>query len=267
MELAQARQESARLRQELMDALARLQQPRSTHTQTTPRVTAARSQTGQEEELMRRAQAELDAVRAALQAERQLFELQKQQQQQLAGQVAAPMTSATTAAPTTSSATTDAPMTSATINAPNTSTTTAVQTVPLRSRSQSTPSLSVVHEEEETAAAAATDAAFVVGGGERQQQQQHAACRQELDRWREKVRYLERQLETTENALRTHQHLVGENSARTGELNSQLVQLRMRLNEVERRGDEQRLQLDKKEELLRKIIEDKTELFERLDKF
>ena len=80
-ELAQSRLETARLRKELMDTLALLQQPRNIHTQTTPR------QQVDEEELvlvrlreeLRRQQAELDAVRATLSSERRHFEQEKQQ--------------------------------------------------------------------------------------------------------------------------------------------------------------------------------------------
>jgi len=94
-------------------------------------------------------------------------------------------------------------------------------------------------------------------------EEQHVACRQEAGRLRDKISYLEKQLDTTENSLRTNQNLASENSARTYELNSQLVQLKMALNEANRTVDEQRLKLDKKEELVRKIVDDKNELLER----
>jgi chromosome segregation ATPase len=95
------------------------------------------------------------------------------------------------------------------------------------------------------------------------EEQQHAACRQEAGRLRDKITYLEKQLDRTENSLRTNQNLASENCARTYELNSQLVQLKMALNEANRTLEEQRLKLDKKEELIRKIADDKNELLER----
>ena len=94
-------------------------------------------------------------------------------------------------------------------------------------------------------------------------EEQHAACGQEASRLRDKITYLEKQLDRTENSLRTNQNLASENCARTYELNSQLVQLKMALNEANRTLDEQRLKLDKKEELVRKIVDDKNELLER----
>ena len=220
-ELAQSRLETARLRKELMDTLALLQQPRNIHTQTTPR------QQEDEEELvlvrlreeLRRQQAELDAVRATLSSERRHFEQEKQQW------VEPVRTAATTLA-----------------------TTTTQTAAGVRFRSQSSPSLVEAAAEE------------AVSDGE---QQQHVSCRQEAARLREKIHYLERQLDTTENSLRTNQNLVSENSARTYELNSQLVQIKMTLNETKRLVDEQRLKLDQKEELVRKIVDDKSELFER----
>ncbi len=94
-------------------------------------------------------------------------------------------------------------------------------------------------------------------------EEQHAACGQEAGRLRDKITYLEKQLDRTENSLRTSQNLASETCARTYELNSQLVQLKMALNEANRALDEQRLKLDKKEELVRKIVDDKNELLER----
>jgi chromosome segregation ATPase len=222
-ELEAARLETANLRQELMEALALLHQPRHSHTQTTPRsedqlAAQLLERHGGE---IRRQQADLEAARAALRSERKQFEEQQRKRVEVDEVVAPPAI-----------------------------TTTARQAAAVRFRSQSSPSLVEVAVETEPAA--------VAGSGE-----QHSSCRQEVERLRGKVRYLEQQLNTTENSLRTNQNLASQNSARIYELNAQLVQLKMALNTASRTGDEQRLALDKKEELIRKIVDDKNELLER----
>lgn len=93
----------------------------------------------------------------------------------------------------------------------------------------------------------------------------HAECDKEIGRLKGKVEYLERQLLQTENALQNAQRLVADGGNKSYEMNSQLVQMKQEINNARREIDDLRLRLDKKDELVARIIEDKNELLTRLD--
>ena len=118
----------------------------------------------------------------------------------------------------------------------------------------------------------------------------HTACQGQLDLLQKKISYLEKQLDNTENALKNNQNLVSgnwstsiyvstfisiylsinifciyaENSRRCYELNTQVLQLKQSINQANRTGDELRLKLDKKDDLVRRTLDDKNELHSKL---
>ena len=81
----------------------------------------------------------------------------------------------------------------------------------------------------------------------------------------EKVRFLEAQLSKTEDNLRNCQNLMTEGSKRTLELNGQIVKLRQEEALAKKNVDDLRLKIDKKDELIRRIIEDKDKLLIELN--
>ena len=87
----------------------------------------------------------------------------------------------------------------------------------------------------------------------------------EVDELRRKVDSLEQQLTQTEKALRNCQHFLSENSNRSYELNSQIQKLKQEGNASKKAVDDVQLKLDKKIELVRRIIEDKDSLLLQLD--
>jgi len=93
---------------------------------------------------------------------------------------------------------------------------------------------------------------------------EHSACREEAQRLEVKITQVEKQLENTENALRTNQNLISESSGRAYELNSKILQLKQSLGQANRTGDELRTRLDKKDDFIRRVMDDKSELFDKL---
>ena len=83
---------------------------------------------------------------------------------------------------------------------------------------------------------------------------------------RDKVRFLENQLEKTEDSLRNCQNLMSDNSKRTLDLNSQIVKLKQEEIVAKKSADDLQLKLDKKEEVIRRIVEDKDKLLQELNK-
>ena len=83
---------------------------------------------------------------------------------------------------------------------------------------------------------------------------------------RDKVRFLENQLEKTEDSLRNCQNLMSDNSKRTLDLNSQIVKLKQEEIVAKKSVDDLQLKLDKKEEVIRRIVEDKDKLLQELNK-
>ena len=81
----------------------------------------------------------------------------------------------------------------------------------------------------------------------------------------EKIRFLEEHLDKTENNLRNCQNLMSENSKRTLELNSQIIKLRQEEITARKASDDLQLKLDKKDELVRRIVEDKDNLLSQLN--
>ena len=69
---------------------------------------------------------------------------------------------------------------------------------------------------------------------------EHSVCRKEAQRLEVKITQVEKQLENTENALRTNQNLISESSGRAYELNSKILQLKQSLGQASRTGDELR---------------------------
>ena len=86
-----------------------------------------------------------------------------------------------------------------------------------------------------------------------------------VDELRGKVSFLEAQLGTTEDNLRNCQNLMAEGSKRTLDLNSQIVKLRQEEAAAKKNVDDLRLKIDKKDELIRRIIEDKDNLLMELN--
>ena len=91
-----------------------------------------------------------------------------------------------------------------------------------------------------------------------------AASGEEVKKLVAKIALLEKQLENTENALRTNQNLIAENSGRTYELNSKVLELRQSLSQANRTSDELRVRLDKKDDFVRKVLDDKNELYNKM---
>ena len=81
---------------------------------------------------------------------------------------------------------------------------------------------------------------------------------------RQKIKFLEDHLDKTENSLRNCQNLMSENSKRTLELNSQIIKLKQEEIAAKKVSDDFQLKLDKKDELVRHIIEDKDNLMAEL---
>ena len=69
--------------------------------------------------------------------------------------------------------------------------------------------------------------------------------------------YLEKQLENTENALRTNQNLVTENSERNFEQSTQILKLKQSLNQANIIGDDLRKKLEKKDDVIRRVSDEK----------
>ena len=87
----------------------------------------------------------------------------------------------------------------------------------------------------------------------------------EVRELQEKIRFLEEHLDKTENNLRNCQNLMSENSKRTLELNSQIIKLRQEEITARKASDDLQLKLDKKDELVRRIVEDKDNLLSQLN--
>ena len=87
----------------------------------------------------------------------------------------------------------------------------------------------------------------------------------EVRELQEKIRFLEEHLDKTENNLRNCQNLMSENSKRTLELNSQIIKLRQEEITARNASDDLQLKLDKKDELVRRIVEDKDNLLSQLN--
>merc|ERR1712095_24464 len=80
---------------------------------------------------------------------------------------------------------------------------------------------------------------------------------QESKELRMKIQFLENQLSKTEDNLRNCQNLMSENSKRSLDLNSQIVRLRQDEISAKKSVDDLKLKLDKKDDLIRRVIEDK----------
>jgi len=87
---------------------------------------------------------------------------------------------------------------------------------------------------------------------------------QESKELRMKVQFLENQLSKTEDNLRNCQNLMSENSKRSLDLNSQIVRLRQDEMSAKKSVDDLQLKLDKKDDLIRRVIEDKDKLLSEL---
>ena len=81
----------------------------------------------------------------------------------------------------------------------------------------------------------------------------------------DKVKFLENQLDKTEDSLRNCQNLMSENSKRTLELNSQIMKLKQEEMSAKKNVDDLQLKLDKKDEVVRRIVEDKDKLLSELN--
>ena len=87
---------------------------------------------------------------------------------------------------------------------------------------------------------------------------------QESKELRMKIQFLENQLSKTEDNLRNCQNLMSENSKRSLDLNSQIVRLRQDEMSAKKSVDDLQLKLDKKDDLIRRVIEDKDKLLSEL---
>jgi len=85
----------------------------------------------------------------------------------------------------------------------------------------------------------------------------HAQCRTDTQNLKKRLFYLEKQLENTENALRTNQNLVTENSERNFEQSTQILKLKQSLNQANIIGDDLRKKLEKKDDVIRRVSDEK----------
>ena len=89
-------------------------------------------------------------------------------------------------------------------------------------------------------------------------------CSTELANLKKRIYFLEKQLENTENALRTNQNLVAENSERTYRQSTELLELKQALNQANRTAEELRTKLERKDDILRRVTDEKNQLFNQL---